>query len=202
MELNKFLPDTWIWKLVNETGSGVPPDVEKGDNKDEVVVPATVVPAYVCAVPFDAFGKKAQTNTERRFGIPLDTRNENEPEATELYWYWKISLYTIFLVGDKLKYLCSLIGDIVYAGAYKRTDVIGAETDVVIPENWVLTIDKATLSVSWVIVVAGGTRGAKPCPISILATITGFVPPPPRIVGVAVKARIPVPVITPDVDEV
>ena len=94
------------------------------------------------------------------------------------------------------KYLCSAIGDIVYAGAYRRTLVTGADTEEVnCPDkNWVLTIERPilTLSAAAGVVLAIGTRAAAPCPKSIEETITGFVPPPPRIIGVEVRAIHPV----------
>jgi hypothetical protein len=101
--------------LVREIGSGVPPVVEKGERREEVVVPArAVVVGYVEATPLDALGSRGITKIPRIFGIPFVTRKENvPPDATPVKEYWNKSLYTIFLVGVRDKYLCSAIGDIV-----------------------------------------------------------------------------------------
>ena len=84
--MNKFLPDIWIWKLVKEMGSGVPPVVEKGDNREEAVTPArAVVEAYVEAYPFEPFGRRGMTTTERILGRPFETNTEKVDDAGMLW---------------------------------------------------------------------------------------------------------------------
>ena len=98
LSLKRFLPEIWIFKLVREMGSGVPPEEAKGERREFTGV--DTYSAVAVATPFPAAGRKLMMTILFRLGRPFDTRKLKPAVPMLLNWYWNKSSYTIFFVGD------------------------------------------------------------------------------------------------------